>query len=139
MSDDPDKTTTPADDAVEAAEARGAELRENVALADARRAEEEHAKAEQEVERARKKAEELAEKERLGKEKAERMHAEADKARVEAPAAPAAAPAPPPESAAAGLPGADRLPEAAQRPEVLVGAAFVGAFLVARILKRIFD
>jgi hypothetical protein len=34
---------------------------------------------------------------------------------------------------------ADRLPTAAQRPEVLVGAAFGGAFILARILKRIFD
>jgi hypothetical protein len=36
-------------------------------------------------------------------------------------------------------PGPDRLPTAAQRPEVLVGAAFGGAFILARILKRIFD
>jgi hypothetical protein len=41
--------------------------------------------------------------------------------------------------ATAGLPGADRLPTAAQRPEVLAGAAFGGAFILARILKRIFD
>jgi hypothetical protein len=41
--------------------------------------------------------------------------------------------------ATAGLPGADRLPTAAQRPEVLIGAAFGGAFILARILKRIFD
>jgi hypothetical protein len=34
---------------------------------------------------------------------------------------------------------ADDGPGAAQRPEVLIGAAFVGSFLVARILKRIFD
>jgi hypothetical protein len=27
----------------------------------------------------------------------------------------------------------------AERPEVQAGAAFVGAFLVARILKRVFD
>jgi hypothetical protein len=26
-----------------------------------------------------------------------------------------------------------------QRPEVLVGAAFGGAFIVARVLKRLFD
>jgi hypothetical protein len=41
--------------------------------------------------------------------------------------------------AAGGFPGADRLPTAAQRPEVLAGAAFGGAFILARILKRIFD
>jgi hypothetical protein len=37
------------------------------------------------------------------------------------------------------FPGADRLPDAAQRPEVLVGAAFGGAFILARLLKRLFD
>jgi hypothetical protein len=37
------------------------------------------------------------------------------------------------------FPGADRLPDAAQRPEVLVGAAFGGAFILARVLKRLFD
>jgi len=31
------------------------------------------------------------------------------------------------------------MPDAAQRPEVLVGGVFVGSFLLARILKRIFD
>ena len=44
-----------------------------------------------------------------------------------------------PADAVAGLPWADRLPAAAQRPEVLVGGAFAGSFLVARILNRIFD
>jgi hypothetical protein len=48
----------------------------------------------------------------------------------------AAAPA---KDTTAGFPGADRLPTAAQRPEVLAGAAFGGAFILARILKRIFD
>jgi hypothetical protein len=42
-------------------------------------------------------------------------------------------------AATASFPGADRLPASAQRPEVLVGAAFAGAFVAARILKRIFD
>jgi hypothetical protein len=42
-------------------------------------------------------------------------------------------------AAAPAFPGADRLPESAQRPEVMIGAAFGGAFLLARILKRIFD
>jgi hypothetical protein len=37
------------------------------------------------------------------------------------------------------FPGADKLPPAAQRPEVMAGAAFAGSFIVARILKRIFD
>jgi hypothetical protein len=131
-------------------EARGAEHRENLALTDARRAEEEVAKAHAEAEAAEKKEEKLSRKERKAREKAERVHAEADRmrAQVEAEAAAtAAAAAPPPEpepapttdGAAASFPGADKVPAAAQRTEVLVGAAFVGSFIAARILKRIFD
>ena len=117
MSEDPDKTTP--------AEARGAELRENIALTDARRTEEERAKAEQEAKQATEKAEKLEEKEKRQYEKAQRLHEQADTAR-------AAAPTPPPMSRpAAAVSG--------QRTEVLIGAAFVGSFIVARILKRIFD
>jgi hypothetical protein len=119
MSEEPDKA---------AAEARGAELRENLALTDARRTEEERAKAEQTAEKATAEAEKLAEQEKRQREKAERLHAAADAARE-------AAPAP----ASVGLAGADRVQSVTQRPEVLLGAAFVGSFLVARILKRIFD
>jgi sRNA-binding protein len=119
MSEDPDKTV--------AAEARGAELRENIALTDARRTEEERAKAEQTAKEATEKAEKLEEKEAREREKAERLHAEAEAAREAAPTPP---PSPPPRIATAA---------SGQRPEVLVGAAFVGSFLVARILKRIFD
>jgi len=131
VSDEPDKAMS---------EARGAELRENIALTDARRTEEELAKAEQRVQEATEEVEKLSRKERKEREKAERLHAEAEKERGQAPV-----PEPPPPehtapaAAVAGIPGADRLPIAAQRPEVLVGAAFVGSFLVARILKRIFD
>jgi hypothetical protein len=128
------------DPAHEASEARGAELRENLALTDARRTEEERAKAEQAAEDATKEAEKLSRKERRQREKAERLHAEAERAREQAPApAPAQPVTPEPAPAAAGIPGVDKLPAAAQRTEVLVGAAFVGSFLTARILKRIFD
>jgi hypothetical protein len=125
----------------EASEARDAELRENLARTDARRTEEERAKAEQEAEDATKKAEKLKEKEQLELEKAERLHVAADRERAEAGAAtewvePSATT---PAQAVAGIPGVEKLPPAAQRPEVLVGAAFVGSFLVARILKRLFD
>ena len=123
-----------------ASEARGAELRENVALTDARRTEEERAKAEQAAEDATKEAEKLSKKEQREREKAERLHAEAEREREQAAPAPAGRPEhTSPAAAVAGIPGADKLPPAAQRPEVLVGAAFVGSFLVARILKRIFD
>jgi hypothetical protein len=131
VSDDPDKAVS---------EARGAELRENVALTDARRTEEERAKAEETAEQATQEAEKLSRKERKEREKAERLHAVAEQEREQAPAPEPDAPQPTPAAeAVAGLPGVDKLPPAAQRPEVLVGAAFVGSFLVARILKRIFD
>jgi hypothetical protein len=131
MSEDPDKA---------AAEARGAELRENVALTDARRTEEERAKAEQAAEDATTEAEKLSRKERKEREKAERLHEVAEAEREQAPAPEPEPPQPtPPAAAAAGIPGADKLPPAAQRPEVLIGAAFAGSFLAARILKRIFD
>lgn len=131
MSDEPDKATS---------EARGAELRENLALTDARRTEEERAKAEQTAEDATKEAEELSRKEQRERETAERLHAEAERERGQAAAAPAAEPThTSPAAAVGGLPGVDKLPPSAQRPEVLVGAAFAGSFLIARILKRIFD
>jgi hypothetical protein len=150
------------------AEARATEIRENVALTDARRAEEEVARAHAEAEKAAAQEESLSRKERRAHEKAERVHAEADRMRAqadEAAKARAAAEARAPHTisgasvaspgvgshtdpdaaaaaghgAAGGFPGADRLPTAAQRPEVLAGAAFGGAFILARILKRIFD
>ena len=131
MREDPDKA---------ASEARGAELRENVALTDARRTEEERAKAEQTAEQATQEAERLSKKEQREREKAARLHAEAEKERAQAPAPEPTAPEhTPPAAAVAGMPGVEKLPPAAQRPEVLVGAAFAGSFLVARILKRIFD
>ena len=128
MSEDDTKTTAES-------EARGAELRENVALTDARRAEEEVAKAHAEAEAAAKKEEKLSRKEKRLREKAERVHAEADRQRAQAAAA-APAPEPAPEPATVVT---DDAPPATQRPEVLIGAAFAGSFIVARILKRIFD
>ena len=65
-------------------EARGAEHRENLALTDARRAEEEVAKAHAEAEAAEAKEEKLSRKERRLREKAERVHAEADRMRAQA-------------------------------------------------------
>jgi hypothetical protein len=142
-------------------EARAAEIRENVALTDARRAEEEVAKAHAEAEAAEKKEEKLSRKEKRLREKAERLHAEAERERAEADAAETAreagtvsgagvaspgvgATSDPNAQAAARGPGSttfvtDDSPPATQRPEVLIGGTFVGAFVVARILKRIFD
>jgi hypothetical protein len=154
MSEDDTQRTTES-------EARGAELRENIALTDARRAEEEVARAHEEKEAAAKKEEKLSRKEKRLREKAERAHEEAERARAEADERAAAASAgsvsgarvaspgvgtstdPNAQAAAssgtASFPGSDKVPDAAQRPEVLVGGVFVGSFLVARILKRIFD
>jgi septal ring factor EnvC (AmiA/AmiB activator) len=156
MSEDDTQTTAES-------EARGAELRENVALTDARRAEEEVAKAQDETEAAEKKEEKLSRKEKRLREKAERVHAEADRARAQAAEAEQAArqggtvsgagvaspgvgaTSDPNAQAAARGPGStttfatDDSPPATQRPEVLIGAAFAGSFIVARILKRIFD
>jgi septal ring factor EnvC (AmiA/AmiB activator) len=128
MSEDDTKTTAES-------ELRGAELRENVALTDARRAEEEVAKAHAETEAAEQKEEKLSRKEQRLREKAERVHAEADRQRAQAAAA---APAPEPTPEPATFVTGDA-PSATQRPEVLIGATFAGSFIVARILKRIFD
>jgi hypothetical protein len=131
MSDDPDKR---------ASEARGAELRENIALTDARREEDEQARAEKAAADAAQEAEKHKQQAARDREKAERLHAEAERERAEAPVREHETPHhTSPAEAVAGFPGADKLPAAAQRPEVLVGAAFAGSFLVARILKRIFD
>ena len=147
-------------------EARAAEIREEVAITDARRAEEETAKQHEEVRAAEHKEEELSRKEREAREEAERAKAEADRAREQAEqAAEHRRPARPAVSgrtvAGPGV-GSDTDPKAAslaaegattgavaaggaparpatQRPEVRAGAAFAGAFIVARILKRIFD
>ena len=76
----------------------------------------------------------------LDEETAKSLMELAEQERRQAPAiAPPVAEQTEPAAAVSGMPGVDKLPPAAQRPEVLVGAAFAGSFLVARILKRIFD
>lgn len=126
----------------ERSEARGAELRSELAATDARRAEEDTAEAEQEAKDAQERAEKLSRKEQEAREKAEQAQRIAQREREEAetaerrereaagrgtgPSSTAAYAAAPPES------GADR-------PEILIGAAFAGAFIFARILKRLVD
>lgn len=176
----PDDDTTQADAAKaerdaehERSEARGAELRSELAATDARRAVEETAEAEQAGEEAEAAKEKLSRKEQKARERAEAAEAEADRERAEADDAERKrretadrAPAGPPNTvsgssvAAPGL-GSGTDPNAAaaaqrsstagsfaaggagsagaDRPEVLVGAAFAGAFLFARILKRLVD
>jgi hypothetical protein len=166
VSDDREKTTE--QPAAARGEARAAEIREEVAITDARRAEEETAKQEQEVQAAEKKEEKLSRAERRAREEAERAKAEADRARQQAEQAAERRPATRPAVSGANVAGpgvgsgtdpkaaslaaqpATTTPAGAvaaggaeksltQRPEVMAGAAFAGAFIVARILKRIFD
>lgn len=129
-------------------EARAAEVREEVAITDARRAEEEAAKQHEDVEAAEREEEKLSRKERRAREEAERAKQEADRSREQAEQAEsmrreaAERPhAPHAEDLAAA--GAEVPAEVAQpmtqRPEVLAGAAFAGAFVAARVLRRIFD
>jgi hypothetical protein len=108
------------------AEARGAELREELAITDERRAEEEEAKAEAAVEAARK-AEARKERERReAEERRKAAAAAAEEARQHAePLEPPPGPAHP------------RIVEGPERPEIHVAVAFAGAFLFARILKKI--
>ena len=127
--------------------ARGEELRENLADTDARRAEEEAAKAEQAAADAAKEQEKREKEAEQERERARRVHESADEARAraddDAVAASPGRPAPGAYAAGGGatssIPALDKLPPAAQRPEVLVGATFAGAFILARVLKRIFD
>ncbi len=157
MSSD-DRHTT-ADQARSAA--RGEELREELAITDARRAEEEVAKQHEEVEAAQKEEEKLSRKERKAAERAKEAAAAAERARESASeredttvsgatvAGPGVGASSTPRTQAAAAPGATAadgapagdspLPAAAQRPEVMAGAAFGGAFILARVLKRLFD
>jgi hypothetical protein len=126
--------------------ARGEELRENLADTDARRAEEEAAKAQQATEEAKKEQEKQEREAEEERERAQRVHQQADEARDradEAVAGTATGPTGRTGAVAAGGEATtsplDKLPPAAQRPEVQVGAAFAGSFILARILKRLFD
>jgi len=157
---DPDRTRSTA---------RGAELRSELAITDARRAEEETAKAHEAVEQATKQEEQLSGKEQKARARAKAAEEEAERSRKQAEAvaqrAPQAAPgvsganvASPglgsntdPSAAAAASRGSTTARPAAvaaggaapatgsDRPEVLVGAAFAGAFVLARVLKRLVD
>ena len=136
-SDDPQRThewEPPPGDALAPAEARSAELRAELAETDARRAEEETGKAHEAAEEAREREEKLSRKEHELKERAEKAEAEAAEARRHAEQTTAA-----PSATGAYRLGGPRAETALERPEVRAGLAFGGAFLVARILKRIFD
>jgi hypothetical protein len=132
---EPDDVTRAAEH--ERSEARGAELRSELAATDARRAEEETAKAHDATEAAEQEEEKLSRKERKAQEEAEAAQAEAERARAEADEAEHARPKGPPRSVSAA--GAASAASGSDRPEVLVGAAFAGAFIFARVLKRLVD
>jgi colicin import membrane protein len=154
-------------------QARGEELRSEVAITDARRAEEEAAKAHKQPEAAEQSEEKLNRRQQRAKERAQAAEEQAEAARERAgeaaeareeaeshagrPAAsvsganvaapgigtntdPGAAAAAARDSTASRA-AASSAPAAAgsDRPEVMIGAAFAGSFVLARILKRIFD
>jgi hypothetical protein len=149
------------------AQARAAEVRADVAQTDARRAEEETSKAHERVESAEHAEEKLSRKQRKARERAEQAAAEAGAARRHAeeaqrlraqtasaqPAllggnqitAPGLGSSTDPAAAAAAQQPFPQLAEAhveaspLDRPEVQVGIAFGGAFILARILKRLVD
>ena len=164
MSDDPHNTSAP--DRAES-EARGAELREELATTDLRRAEEDEAKAEQAIEEAKQAESKKERKRREAEERRVAAAAEADEARRKAdetrsasepvdrrPSVSGAAVTSPglggetdPKAAAAASGPRTTRPVGAiaagagsgevEKPELYVAAAFAGAFLFARILKRI--
>ena len=192
MSDDPDKVgavsagadegttvdrdatgasaTGPSAEALSESEARGAELREELAITDERRAEEERDKAHDAVvaaereestkEEKRREAEErkqaaIAEAERARDVAGDTADDEAERARADAettglrsaPISGATLSSPGSGTPTASDSGTGSQPEVLQRltaavddpekPERLLGAAFAGAFLLARVLKRI--
>jgi hypothetical protein len=122
VSEDPDKSG-----AIVASEARGAELREELAATDERRAEEERSKA-QDASAAAQQEESKQERERLeAEERRQAAAAEAERAREDARAT---------QPNGAGLRTYPPV-EGPEKPELYVAAAFAGAFLFARILKQI--
>jgi hypothetical protein len=127
----------------ERAEARGAELRSELAATDARRAEEDTAKAHEASEAAQEEEEKLSRKERKAQEKAEAAQRQADRARAEADEAERRRREQATTSSVSGAsiasPPSGQGEALTDRPEVLVGAAFAGAFILARVLKRLVD
>ena len=129
----------------ERAEARGAELRSELAATDARRAEEETAEAEQAIRDATERKEKLSRKEQKAREAAEQAERIAQREREEAEIAErrareaAAARGDAPQPAAALPPPSATASAGADRPEILIGAAFAGAFVFAQVIKRLVD
>jgi hypothetical protein len=142
---------------VEAAEARRSE--EEVATAEQQvtEATKEQEKLSRRARRKREKAEKAALAAQAAREQADRAQAEAERRRADAVSsvsgASVASPGigaetPPHVAAATNAPGSGPAAVAAggateppltERPEVLIGAAFAGSFILARVLKRLVD
>jgi colicin import membrane protein len=137
-------------------EARAAQVREEARVADARRAEEARAEADKAAETARKAEEDARERATAATRDAERARGDAGLApggsvTGASIAGPGIGTTTEPRTAAAAGAGSRATPAslgaegeepsgpAADRPELLVGGAFVGAFLVGRLIKRIVD
>jgi hypothetical protein len=117
------------------AEARAAEQRAELAATDERRAEEELAEAHDAVEAAEKEESKKERKRREAEEREQAASAEAQRARERAERAveqPGAT-----EPLAQPDAGGPRRIEGPEKPELYVAAAFAGAFLFARILRKI--
>lgn len=165
--DDPHAATAEADAQAQRTEshARGVELREEIAITDERRAEEEEAKAQDAVAAAEQEESKKEAKRRAAEERKQAAVAESERAREQAANAAtqaqeshgstvsgAAVSSPgvgigsDPKAAAVAAAGSRAQPDAQQpsaevegpeKPEIHLAAAFVGAFLFARVLKRI--
>ena len=123
------------------AEARAEEIQAEVARTDARRAEEDAAEAEQAVKRAEAERARAEQEQREAQERADRVAEDADQARERA--ANAGAPTHVVAARSRGFterPSGEPIvfgPFTAERPELLVVAAFVGGLVLARIVRGI--
>jgi hypothetical protein len=145
VSEDPNKpaavpagdTAGSTDDATRAgAEARGAELREELAVTEVRRAEEDEAKAEKAVEAAEREESDKERKRREAEERRAAAAAEAGEARDQAGGDQVSTRA---TSTSTSTSTSTETVEGPEKPELQVAGAFAGAFLFARILKKIAD
>jgi len=124
------------------AEARAEEIHAETARTEVRRAEDETAKAADAVEEAERQRRRAEAAEREAREHEQRAARDAEEAhqRAEAVGAPGAAAGYVTSGGFVQSPAGDPIvfgPFTAERPELLVGAAFVGGFLVAKIIRGI--
>ena len=128
MTDEDDRTRS---------DARGSELRSELAATDARRAEEETSEAHEAVEAAEAEEEKRAREEKEARQRAKAAEDEAQRRRKQAEETAASHPSTPKPASAPSSVAAGGAPT--DKPEVMIGAAFAGAFVFAQIFKRLVD